>query len=194
MSFLIQKTGFFKKSIWMVCLIVFPIMAGCAHPISEDLRKSIDPNARLPVIQKNPNQYAEQNVMFGGVIVATRNFPDKTEIEVIQKELDFFGYPSRGDNSEGRFVFVKQGFLEPEIYSKGRYVTGAGKLSGTQTGKVNDLEMELPVIEVAELRLWEDYSKAPYGSYSYPYYYGPYGGPFSPYGRGFRRFGYPYWW
>lgn len=194
MSFLSKKIPFFKESVSLLCFVLFAIMAGCAHPISEDLRKSIDPKASLPVIRQNPNQFTDKNVMFGGVIVATRNFPDKTEIEVIQKNLDSFGYPSRGDETEGRFVFVKEGFLEPEIYSKGRYVTGAGKLAGTQSGKIDNREMELPVIEVAELRLWEDYSKAPYGNYSYPYYYGPYGGPFSPYGIGFRRFGYPYWW
>ncbi len=194
MSFLIKKTGILKNSIRALCFIGLAIMAGCAHPISEDLRKSIDPNVSLPTISENPNQFTDKNVMFGGVIVATRNFPNKTEIEVIQKNLDYFGYPSRGNETEGRFVFVKQGFLEPEIYSKGRYVTGAGKLAGTQSGKVDNREMKLPVIEVVELRLWEDYSKAPYGSYSYPYYYGPFGGPFSPYGRGFRRFGYPYWW
>ncbi len=194
MSFLSKRNRVFKKSVSTFCFVLLVILGGCAHPISENLRKSIDPSVSLPVIKQNPNQFANQNVMFGGVIVATRNFPDKTEIEVIQKRLDHFGYPNRGDETEGRFVFVKQGFLEPEIYSKGRYVTGAGKLAGTQSGKVDSREMQLPVIEVAELRLWEEYSKTPYSSYANPYFYGPYGGPFSYYGRGFRRFGYPYWW
>jgi outer membrane lipoprotein len=186
MSFLYKKTRVYKKSASILCFVLFAVMAGCAHPISEDLRKSIDPNASLQIIKQNPNQFTDKNVMFGGVIVATRNFPDKTEIEVIQKSLDSIGYPSRGDETEGRFVFVQQGFLEPEIYSKGRYVTGAGKLAGTQRGKIDNREIQFPVIEVVELRLWEDYSEAPYGNYSYPYYYGPYGGLFFPYGRGFR--------
>ena len=191
MSVLIKQMIFFKNLIWE-WFFVFVIIAGCAHPISDDLRKNIDHSASLETISRNPNRFTNQNVMFGGVIVATRNFPEKTEIEVIQKNLDSLGYPSRGDETEGRFIFVKQGFLEPEIFSKGRYITGAGKLAGTKNGKIGNLEMELPLIEVAELRLWEDLSKVPYGSYSFPYYYGPYVGPFSPYNGGLLRFGYPW--
>mgnify|MGYP006097974745 CR=1 FL=1 len=192
MSFLNIKRDGFKTITSFICFVLLGSAIGCAHPISEGLRKSIDSGLKFSVVTENLSQLTNKNVMFGGVIVETRNYPDKTEIEVIQKHLDYFGYPSRGDETEGRFVFVKDGFLEPEIYSKGRYVTGAGKLKGSKNGKIDNREMKLPVIEVAELRLWEDFSKTPY-FYSNPYSYGPYGGPFFSYRRGFGRFGHPYW-
>ena len=64
----------------------------------------------------------------------TRVLPEGTEIEVVQKKIDFSGYPEAGDESGGRFIFFKKGFLEPEIYSKGRGVTGVGKFKGTRMG------------------------------------------------------------
>ena len=170
-------------------LISFSILSltACAHPISESIRAQIDSNLTLNQLLESPDPYLEKNVMFGGIIVQTRSFENRTEVEVIQKDLDLFGYPSREDKTEGRFIFIKYGFLEPEIYAKGRYVTGAGKVKGAQTGKIDNKDYKYPLIEVAELKLWEDYNFSPY--------YGSYQGPFNRpyylygYGLGVRSFG-----
>jgi outer membrane lipoprotein len=178
---------------WMLFL---PLLAGCAHPISKGFRDQVDPALSFNQILQSPNNHVGKKVVLGGMIVKTRNLQNVTEIEVVEKDLDCFGYPSDGDQSRGRFLFRKQGYLEAEIFVKGRMVTGGGTVVGTQSRKIAEVEYEYPVIEVEELTLWDTpgyrypaYGYGPYypgwGIYSYyPYYpypnrfYGPYYYPY----------------
>ncbi|MZG54637.1 MAG: starvation-inducible protein [Nitrospinae bacterium] len=151
-------------------------MIGCAHPVSRELRQDIDETLTFDRLLETPEEYIGKRVMFGGAIVETRALPEGTEIEVVQKKIDFTGYPEAGDESGGRFIFFNKGFLEPEIYSKGRGVTGVGKLTGTRMGKVGERPYEFPVIEVEELKLLDDIERNPY---FYPPYWDPWYRPHS---------------
>jgi outer membrane lipoprotein len=185
------------KQIRLLLILFLPLLVSCAHPISGEFRNQVDPDLSISQILQSPNNHIGKKVILGGVIVETRNLENVTEIEVVEKELDYTGYPSFSDQSLGRFVFRKQGYLEPEIYTKDRIVTGGGTVVGTQSGKIGEQEYEFPVIELEEIKLWDD------PGYIYPPYYGPYlpgwgiysyypYGPYFPYR--FRRFGYPYYW
>ena len=183
---------------WIVFLL---LLAGCAHPISKGFRNQVDPTLSFSQILKSPDIHVGKKVVLGGMIVRTRNLENMTEIEVVEKDLDCFGYPSYGDTSQGRFLFRKQDYLEAEIYAKGRMITGGGPVVATKSGKIEDVDYEFPVIEVEELKLWDT------PNYGYPLYgYGPYmpgWGIYSyypfysyPYPSRFRRFYYPhpYYW
>lgn len=192
---LLNQSKFKFPLLLFIFLVVF---VACVHPISEGMRAQIDPTLTFNQILESPDPHLNQPVMFGGVIVKTKSFDNRTEVEVIQKELDWLGYPSREDKTEGRFIFVKEGFLEPEIYSKGRYVTGAGKMTGNRIGKIDNKNYSFPLIEVAELKLWEDFSRSPYyGIYNGPFYRPYYMFGYGAFGR-FRHFGNAgnlgYWW
>ena len=171
------------KMIRPVWILFLPLLTSCVHPISEGLRNQVDPALSFPQILQFPNTYVSKKVVLGGMIVETRNLENVTEIEVVEKKLDSFGYPSFNDESRGRFLFRKQGYLEAEIFAKGRMVTGGGALVDTKSGKIGEVGYEFPVIEVEELKLWD----TPSPSYGYPPYgygpdwdrLGPY--PFSPY-------------
>ena len=154
---------------------------GCTHSISEDLRKDLDPTLSFERLLKSPEEFIGKRVMFGGVIVETRVLPQGTEVEVVQKEIDFSGYPKMDNKTGGRFIFINKEFLEPEIYSKGRGITGVGKVRGTQIGKVGERPYEFPVIESEELKLLDKVE-------SNPYFYPPYWDPW--YRRGLYA---PYW-
>ncbi len=162
----------------------------CAHPISKGMRATLDPQVSMSGLFASPDNYAGKRVMLGGTIVETRNFPGKSEIEVVQKEIDSSGRVSGSDTTLGRFLFRRQGYLESEIYAKGREVIGAGKLVGSQLGKIGDREYRFPVIEVEELHLKETYPQYPYyydpyyPNYYYPYYY--------PLRRHYHRYPYYY--
>ena len=162
------------KPYFIFLLIIYLI--GCSHPLSQELRKDIDENLTFDRLLENPQEFIGRLVMFGGAIVETRALPEGTEIEVVQKKINFTGYPEAGDESGGRFIFFKKGFLEPEIYSKGRGITGVGKLKGTQMGKVGERPYEFPVIEVEEIKLLEDIERNPY---FYPPYWDPWYRPHS---------------
>ena len=177
---------------FVICLAFF-ILHGCAHPISRGLRQSVDKDVSLSQIFSNPENLTGKRVMLGGKIVETRNLQNRTEIEVIQQFLDMDGYPSKGDKTLGRFVFSQPGYLEPEIYSKGRSITGAGIVRGSKKGKVGNRDYAYPVIESEELHLWDEYYDRPhyydpnysyfYGSFFYPYSYGPYFPYYYPFPR-----------
>lgn len=143
---------------------------GCAHPISRELRDGLDPDIKFETLIEDPNLFLGKRVLFGGVIVVTRNLKDGTEIEIVHKNLDSAGYPETGDYSGGRFLFFSKGFLEPEIYFPGRKLVGVGKLTGEKLGKVGDYPYRFPVIEAEELHLLDDVKYNP--NYS-PFYWDP---------------------
>ena len=188
------------KQIRLYALASLLLLVGCAHPISKEFRNQVDPALSFNQILLSPGTHVGKKVVLGGMIVKTHNRENVTEIEVVEKDLDCFGYPSYGDTSRGRFLFRKQGYLEAEIYAKGRMITGGGTVVATKSGKIDDVEYEFPVIAVEELKLWD----AP--GYGYPPYgYGPYipgWGIYSyypvypyPYPNRFRRlYPYPYYW
>lgn len=186
------------KPIRLFWILFLPLLAGCAHPISKGFRNQVDPALSFNQILLSPDTHVGKKVVLGGMIVKTRNLNNVTEIEVVEKDLDCFGYPNFGYESQGRFVFRKQGYLEAEIYAKGRMVTGGGTVVATQSGKIDEAEYEFPVIEVEELKLWD----IPIQGYGFPpYAYGPYlSGPYPYYPYYSRRFfwrnyyPYPYYW
>lgn len=159
------------KPIRLFWMLILPLLAGCAHPISEGFRSQVDPDVSLNQILLTPNNYLGTKVVLGGTIAQTRNLENVTEIEVVEKDLDSFGYPRFGYESRGRFVFRKQGYLEAQSFAKGRIVTGGGTVVATQTGKIDETTYEFPVIEVEELKLWDPPVQSPWFP---PYAYGPY--------------------
>ena len=56
---------------------------GCAHSISEDLRKDLDPSLSFEYLLKSPEGFIGKRVMFGGVIIETRVLPQGTVVEVV---------------------------------------------------------------------------------------------------------------
>ena len=159
-----------KRFYQTIILFFFIGSLGCAHPISPELRKNLDPALTFEQIIENPEKFIGKKVLLGGTIVETRVLNAGTEIEVVQKKIGSSGYPEVGDQSGGRFLFFKNSFLEPEIYSKGRGITGVGKIKGTTMGKVGERSYKFPVIEVEELVLLEDFERNPY---FYPPYWDP---------------------
>ncbi len=141
---------------------------------------------------ESPDTYIGRRVVWGGEIVKTHNIPGGAEIEIIQKNLDSTGEPYGGDQTAGRFIFFKKGYLESEVFSKGRKVTGAGVITGSQVRRVEDQEYRFPVIEVEELHLWEEVPAVYYD----PFYWDPFWYPYPYRYRYFRRpyWGYPYYW
>lgn len=165
-------------------------ITACTHPISKGMRDTLDPGVSVGELFTSTDKYVDKRVMLGGSIVETRNFPAKSEIEVVQKEIDSSGRVSSNDATLGRFIFRRQGYLESEIYTKGREVIGVGKVVGTQPGKIGDREYLFPVVAVEELHLMEVYREAPY-YYDpfYPYYYDPF---YYPLHRHHHRYPYLY--
>ena len=69
--------------------------------------------------------------------MSTRNLTEGTLLEVLQKPLDATDRPLDTDRTEGRFMALYEGYLDPAVYSKGRQVTLAERVLGTRTDTVD---------------------------------------------------------
>jgi starvation-inducible outer membrane lipoprotein len=95
----------FNYKIYLAEFLIIFFFVGCAHPVSQEIRKGIDPDIKFETLVENPKLYLGKRVLFGGVIVVARNLEDGTELEIVQKNLESYGNLEAGDYSGGRFPF-----------------------------------------------------------------------------------------
>jgi outer membrane lipoprotein len=142
---------------WFLTIMAFMallLLVGCAHVIPKETLKEVDRNATFAQVVKNPDAYVGKTVLFGGNIIETKNFADKSQVVVLQRPLDSRDRPVAGDVSEGRFIVTTPGFLDPAIYGQGRKITVAGKVVGKEKRPLGEIEYAYPVIEKQGLYLW----------------------------------------
>ena len=139
---------------WLLSMAAMLLLVGCAHVISKQVLNEVDRNATFAQVVKAPDDYKGKTVLFGGTIIETKNFTDKSQVVVLQHPLDSRDRPVAGDVSEGRFIVTTPGFLDPAIYSPGRQITVAGKVVGKEKRPMGEIEYTYPVIEKQGLYLW----------------------------------------
>lgn len=123
-------------------------------------------------------------IRWGGMIIDTRPEEDQTCFEILSKRLDRSMRPLDEDQTGGRFIACKEGFLDPEVYTKGREVTLTGVINGSDIRKVGEFDYRYPLVNVQFLTLWEqrpdvvvyeqDWHYRPYYWHSPFYYSRPY--------------------
>jgi outer membrane lipoprotein len=169
-----------------LCLLLF-LISNCAYPISKQLREEINKNLTFPMALEDPTKYIGSIVIWGGVIIQTVNLKDGTEIMVLQTPLGGRERPEGEEYSQGRFIAKSPGYLDAEIYRRGREITVAGEIIGKEIKPLGEIKYTYPVVEIKELHLWTReriYYVEPYRGY-YPWgYWGNY-----PFGWGY--WGYP---
>jgi outer membrane lipoprotein len=151
---IISRNNVLAWFLTIMALMALLLLVGCAHVISKETLKEVDRNATFAQVVKAPDAYIGKTVLFGGAIIETKNFADKSEVVVLQSPLDSRDRPVGGDVSEGRFIVTTQGFLDPAIYSPGRKITVAGKVVGKEKHPMGEIEYTYPVIEKQGLYLW----------------------------------------
>ena len=179
----------------LVMLVIASFLAGCAHVISEDTLKQVDDKTTFSQLHENPSAHRGKIVLLGGVIVNSTIQGDGTLLEIYQTRTDSTYKPINPDRSEGRFLAHYKGFLESEIYRKGRMLTVAGTAEGEKIMKLGEIDYRYPYLEVRELYLWEEeepyvYGLEPWGPWWGPWwdpYWGPYWYPRSHFHMGYRH-------
>ncbi len=130
-------------------------------------------------------------VRWGGEIIKTEPGPQQTCFYLLSRPLDSQARPlsgSAGDN-QGRFVACRDGFYDPEVFTRGRELTVTGTLHGTLSQKVGDYDYAYPRVEADVVYLWP--KRVPVVNYP-PGFYDPFWGP--GWGPGYYGpWGYPYW-
>lgn len=128
------------------------LLAACATPVFRDTGASI---AVTPAdVQQQSENFRGAEIIWGGRIVAVENREETTEVEVVAYPLDRDQQPSPEEPTQGRFLIVLPGFVEPYDYPAGRHLTVHGVLSGTQTGRVQEHDYVYPLVRAKAVHVW----------------------------------------
>ncbi|MCK9538337.1 Slp family lipoprotein [Dokdonella sp.] len=126
------------------------------------------------------------NVRWGGEIIKVEPKADSTCFEILARTLDSSARPILKDPAGGRFIACREGFYDPEVFTRGRLVTVVGTVTGTDHGKVGEFDYSYPHVAAEAIYLWPPRlpGNSPPAWDPWFYGYGPYWGPY---------WGRPYW-
>lgn len=180
------------------------ILAACAESLHQvqretgplaiplDLQKAIDTGVTFADLRADTDSYLGRTVSLGGIVLAAKRTSQQTEIEILHLPRKD-GRISTNDRlrSEGRFLAIREEFLDPATVPPGTPVTIIGTVQGSTTKRLDETDYQYPVLEIKYLIDWNtvdmEGSETPpamlYGLYSYP----PFGYWGVPYGY------YPFW-
>jgi len=109
----------------------------------------------------------EDQVLWGGIIIASANLKDVTQFEILAYPLDSSQRPLVDKTPLGRFVAQQEGYLETSNYTQGRLITIRGMLQGKNTGKVGESEYTYPLVRINEHFLWSERNDTPDTSFRF---------------------------
>lgn len=144
-------------------LFVFSSLAisGCVS-VPEAVDKQPTSLFNVADVQQNEANHTSSQVRWGGTIVGLSNNSDSTDILVVSRPLGKSARPLNSDRSSGRFIARVAGFVEPEVYVKGREITITGAVEGLENKLIGETEYQYPVVAVDGLHLWNKREPAKY--------------------------------
>ena len=148
-----------SQLLWRPVLLISIFLTACATSPKFDtagLDASITPKraiSEMQTLQGAP-------VLWGGVIIASTNHKDSTQIEILAYPLNSYQKPDREQEPLGRFLAVQTGYLETTDYAAGRLITVRGSLAGKRSGYVGEAEYIYPVVNNTQLHLWSGSSES----------------------------------
>ncbi len=140
-----------------LCLAILPLLlTACAttNQPTEIATNVKDAPTVADVLADGAAAYQGERVRWGGTIASVKNKQDETWIEVVAHDLSTGGRPKRTDQTDGRFIIKTREFVEPEIYQKGREVTVAGKVEGSEPSHIGARAYDFPVVVSEKMYLW----------------------------------------
>lgn len=135
-------------------------IAGCAYPISYELRAKAQRDLTYPTVARDPDFYKGKTVIWGGIVMVYRSQPNQTVLTVLETPLDCWGIPQDEVSGRGRFIARVPQYLSEEIVSAKKKVTLAGTIVSEETRSLDDLQVRYPVLQVKEFHFFPE-----------PYYY-----------------------
>jgi len=187
--------------LYKACLFGAAILAlsGCASQLPESIRGDGSKLTTYTQVQAASVETIGEQVRWGGVIAEVRNGENASELEVVGFRTRSAGRPEVNDDSYGRFRVIVNGFVDPEVYAKGRLITVLGTYTGIERGTIGEYNFDFPVVRASGMELWREtqprasdwrfdvyspryrwymYGVTPFGvnPYYYPFYY-----PYQPF-------------
>lgn len=184
------------------------LLSACAesiHQVQRDtellgvplgLEQEIDATVSFAELKRAPSEYIGRTVMVGGNVLRAKRTGAGTELEVLQlPTARGGGLTEERLRSEGRFLAVREQFLDPASLPEGTPITIIGTVKGETTRQLDESDYTYPILEVKHIIDWKSIAaqrgrdRSPYYGAYYPPYgysgfsrYGGWGGPFGAYG------------
>jgi outer membrane lipoprotein len=136
---LMMKYVFGKYRILLFLIGTILVLQGCSHVISKKMREQADRSLTFRELQAEPDRYAGNFMILGGLIIETINRQDATYITMLQTPLKRGEEPGDSDYSQGRFILKHTSRLDPEVYKKGNRLSVVGKILGKEILPIGEL-------------------------------------------------------
>ncbi|MBH0203398.1 MAG: hypothetical protein HP496_14135 [Nitrospira sp.] len=196
----------------IAAVLILPACAESIHQVQRDtellgvplgLEQEIDSTVSFADLRRAPGEYIGRTVMIGGNVIKAKRTEAGTEVEILQLPTEQEGMLTEERlRSEGRFLAVREQFLDPASLPQGTPITVIGTVKGETTRPLDESDYTYPILEIKHIIDWRSIAAQrrrdrnpyygayypPYGpSGLYPYGSGYWGGPFGGYygGRGF---------
>lgn len=141
------------KKMLLILIILCPFIASCAPVISDKSLMESDRTIHFQSIVKDPGAFTGKTVIVGGRIISVTTRERETKLELIEQPLNDQYKPILKDISQGRYLVIYAGFLDPAIYSPGRLITVVGQILGGEPVQVGDIQYTCPALAAKELYL-----------------------------------------
>lgn len=135
------------------------LLSACASTPEFDIRDSVPALTPAHAI-KSAAKLKGQKVLWGGAIINSTNLKNETRLEILAYPLDSDHYPQTDKPAYGRFLLIKEGYLETVDYAPGRLVTASGIFDGVRKGKLDESEYTYPLVRAEKIHLWSKNGKS----------------------------------
>ncbi len=152
--------GFMKLlTILTLPMLIALLLAACASgPRFDSKTYSQSPTPAEAAV--DAGLWQGSRVLWGGMILNSANHEGGTEIEVLGYPLVSGQRPDSKRTAIGRFIVVKDAYLETVDYAEGRLVTITGAFTATRDGRVGDARYVYPLVKADDIYLWSVESAA----------------------------------
>jgi outer membrane lipoprotein len=133
-------------------------LGGCSSGptvIPPELESRIDKSVSFPQILATPTSYSGRTVLLGGEILSAKRMSNGTQFEILQLPVSDDDPPAeRRSESQGRFLAMNRGEIDPAAFPAGTRVTVIGEVTGDTVQRLDESEYRYPTIEVKHLHIW----------------------------------------
>lgn len=143
--------------LFCICVVSCILLSGCSSQrvIPESMESLVDKTVSFQDLQTSPESYRGRLLVLGGEVLNAKRLKKSTQIELLQLPLTQGEEPSVDrQQSQGRFLALKEEFLDPATVVKGTRMTVVGEVAGSRTDRLDDVEYQYPTVTVKHLHIW----------------------------------------
>ncbi|MCC5855438.1 MAG: Slp family lipoprotein [Idiomarina sp.] len=145
-----------KTGQWLLVIGATVLLSACASRYPEAIRGDGADTVEFREAVQSPELVTGQPARWGGVIAEVTNQENSSVLEIVAFRLRNTGRPFISDDTPGRFRVRVDGFVDPEIYARGRAITTLGTFMGTEEGSIGEYVYHFPLVHAEGVHLWRE--------------------------------------